>query len=123
MRGAFLSAEGYWIARQLIMSTISMKHVFVCIANRPPTAGSSCGARDSAGVIEKLQFALMEGGLMEKVRVNGCTCLGPCEDGVNLVVYPDAVFYAKVTPEDVPEIVEKHLAGGLPVERLVYTGH
>jgi len=104
------------------MSESIKKHVFVCIANRPPTAGASCGARGSGTVIEKLQMSLMESGLMNQVRINGCTCLGPCEDGVNLVVYPDAVFYAKVTPDDIPEIVEKHLAGGAPVERLVYTG-
>lgn len=104
------------------MSDTTMKHVFVCITNRPPAAGASCGATGSASVIEKMQFALMEGGLMDRVRINGCTCLGPCEDGVNLVVYPEGIFYAKVTPEDVPEIVEKHLVGGTPVERLVFTG-
>jgi (2Fe-2S) ferredoxin len=104
------------------MSTTLKKHVFVCIANRPPMAGASCGAKGSAAVIEKLQFALMEGGLIDRVRVNGCTCLGPCDDGPNFVVYPDGVFYARVTPEDVDEIVEKHLRGGEPVQRLVYKG-
>ena len=73
-------------------------------------------------MIEKLQSALMEGGLIDRVRVNGCTCLGPCDDGPNLVVYPEGVFYARVTPEDVDELVEKHLVGGEPVERLLYTG-
>jgi (2Fe-2S) ferredoxin len=104
------------------MTTELKKHVFVCIANRPPMAGASCGASGSAGVIEKLQFALMEGGLIENVRVNGCTCLGPCDDGPNMVVYPDGVFYARVTPEDVDDIVAQHLTGGEPVERLIYKG-
>ncbi len=96
------------------------KHVFVCIANRPPAAGASCGAVGSPQVMEKLQFALMENSLMEKVRINGTTCLGPCDAGVNVVVYPDAVFYTRVSPEDVDEIVKSHLIGGQPVERLIY---
>ena len=33
---------------------------------------------------------------------------------------PDNVWYAMVTPDDVPEIVQEHLIGGRPVQRLVY---
>lgn len=96
------------------------KHIFVCIANRPAAVGASCGAAGSPQVMEKLQFAIMEHSLMEKVRVNGTTCLGPCEQGVNLVIYPEGVFYTRVTPDDVDEIVKSHLVGGQPVERLIY---
>jgi (2Fe-2S) ferredoxin len=35
-----------------------------------------------------------------------------------VVVYPEGVWYGKVTPADVPEIMEKHIVGGQPVERL-----
>jgi (2Fe-2S) ferredoxin len=34
------------------------------------------------------------------------------------VVYPDAVWYGHVQPEDAEEIVREHLVGGRPVERL-----
>jgi (2Fe-2S) ferredoxin len=34
-------------------------------------------------------------------------------------VYPDGVWYAHVTPADVPEIIASHLKGGIPVARLV----
>jgi (2Fe-2S) ferredoxin len=101
------------------MPLIPEKHVFICIANRPPMAGASCGAVGSPQVMEQMQFALMENNLMDRVRVNGCTCLGPCDDGVNLVVYPEGVFYTKVSPDDVGEIVKEHFIGGKPVERLV----
>jgi (2Fe-2S) ferredoxin len=36
-----------------------------------------------------------------------------------MVVYPEGVWYGGVTPADVPEIVDRHLVGGAPVERLV----
>jgi (2Fe-2S) ferredoxin len=35
------------------------------------------------------------------------------------VVYPDAVWYGHVTPADVDEIIESHIMGGKPVQRLV----
>jgi (2Fe-2S) ferredoxin len=36
-----------------------------------------------------------------------------------LAVQPDNVWYAGVTPDDVPEICASHLEGGRPVERLL----
>ena len=36
-----------------------------------------------------------------------------------MVVYPDAVWYGRVTEADVDEIVEQHIIGGRPVERLL----
>ncbi|HON87832.1 MAG TPA: NADH-quinone oxidoreductase subunit NuoF, partial [Bacillota bacterium] len=38
------------------------------------------------------------------------------------VIYPGGVFYCKVTPEDVPEIVSEHLINGRVVHRLLYDG-
>jgi (2Fe-2S) ferredoxin len=35
-----------------------------------------------------------------------------------VVVYPDAVWYGNVKPEDAEEIVKEHLMAGKPVERL-----
>ena len=46
-------------------------------------------------------------------------CLGPCALGATVLIYPDAVLYGRVTPNDVPEIVERHLLAGSPVARLV----
>jgi hypothetical protein len=37
-----------------------------------------------------------------------------------VVVYPEGVWYAAVTPADAGEIMESHLLGGTPVERLRY---
>ena len=42
----------------------------------------------------------------------------PASKGPTIVVYPEAVWYVGVTPADVPEIVEQHMSGGRPVERL-----
>ena len=59
-----------------------------------------------------------EAGLGGKVRINKSGCLDQCEHGPTVVVYPEAVWYGGVKPEDAEEIVREHLVGGRPVERL-----
>ena len=57
-------------------------------------------------------------GLGGKVRINKSGCLDQCEHGPTVVVYPEAVWYGGVKPENAAEIVQEHLVGGRPVERL-----
>jgi (2Fe-2S) ferredoxin len=74
---------------------------------------------DGKGVLLPLfQAAAKDAGLKGKVRINKAGCLDQCEHGPTVVVYPDAVWYGFVTPEDVNEIVQQHLVEGKPVERL-----
>lgn len=46
-------------------------------------------------------------------------CLRICTDGPWLVVYPDGVWYAQVTPERFDRIRREHLEGGVPVAEWV----
>lgn len=55
----------------------------------------------------------------EKVAITYSGCLGPCEQGSNVLVYPEGVLYRGVTPADVDEIFTSHLEGGTPVARLL----
>jgi (2Fe-2S) ferredoxin len=52
------------------------------------------------------------------VRANKSGCLDQCELGPTVVVYPEAVWYGHVQPEDVDEIIDSHIVNGQPVERL-----
>ena len=52
-------------------------------------------------------------------KLTSCGCLGECEGGAVVLVYPDGTLYGHVTPDDVPEIVDRHLLTGRPVDRLV----
>lgn len=69
-------------------------------------------------VLASLRESLREFGLAEEVRVVETGTLGVSGQGVVLAVYPDGIFYGRVKPEDVREIVEVHLLKGRPVERL-----
>ena len=96
-----------------------LRHLFVCTNERgPDDPRGSCTARGSAEVLEALKEKAHAAGLKRIVRVNRAGCLDQCSHGVTVVVYPEAVWYGGVTPEDVDEIVERHLVGGEPVQRL-----
>jgi (2Fe-2S) ferredoxin len=96
------------------------RHFFVCENERPAGGKPSCGARGSAGLLTALQEGLgAHPELWGKVAVTPSGCLGPCFEGPTIVVYPEAVWYVGVQLADVPEIVELHMARGVPVARLV----
>jgi (2Fe-2S) ferredoxin len=52
------------------------------------------------------------------VRLTLTSCLGPCDNGPNVLVYPEGVLYGHVTLGDVAPIIEQHLVEGKPVQRL-----
>ena len=59
-------------------------------------------------------------GVAGKVLLKTTGCHGLCSHGVRVLIRPQEISYQKVTPEDVPEIVETTLVNGGLVERLVY---
>src|SRR5436190_18552780 len=97
-----------------------LRHVFICQNERAPDDPRGCClAKGSAEVREAFKRELKSRNLARTIRANNAGCLDACEHGVSVVVYPEGVWYGRVTPADVPEIVESHLVGGKPVERLV----
>ena len=96
------------------------KHIFICGNLRPPGHPRGCCDPEQKGELQKVfKEKLAERGLRGKVRANKSGCLDQCEHGPNMVVYPDAVWYGRVTVADIDEIIESHIVGGKPVERLV----
>ncbi len=94
-------------------------HVFVCCNSRPADAPRpSCTQDGKSDLHTQLQQLAKAAGLAGKVRINKSGCLDQCEHGPMVVVYPEAVWYGNVQPEDAAAIVEEHLIGGHPVERL-----
>jgi (2Fe-2S) ferredoxin len=99
-----------------VTGQIFERHVFVC------TSGDWCPAEDGdgLGVHRRFKQLVAQAGLHGRVRVNQSGCLDQCGYGPMVVVYPDAVWYHGVQVDDVEEIVQEHLLGGRPVERLRY---
>jgi (2Fe-2S) ferredoxin len=86
-------------------------HVLFC-------GGGDCKKRGSKDVRKALKNELRGRGMIGDVRVDSVDCLGLCRHGPNAVVYPGGTWYFGLREEDVPEVVERHLEGGEPVERL-----
>lgn len=96
------------------------RHVFVCTNRRAEgDPKGSCAARGGDAVKDALKAEVHARGLKGRVRANAAGCLDQCAHGCALVVYPEQAWYGKVTVEDVKEIVDKHLIGGVLVERLL----
>ena len=95
------------------------KHLFICCNRRE--AGHPRGSCDPTGgeALQKaFKAAIAQRGL-KRVRANKSGCLDQCEKGPSVVVYPDNVWYGKVTEADVDEIIDSHIIGGTPVQRLL----
>lgn len=96
-------------------------HFFVCTNRRGEMAPKpSCAPNGSEEVLFALREEREKRGLSAEIYITGCGCLGPCpQQGATIVVYPDGVWYRGVTSDDVAEIVDSHMVGGRPVERLL----
>ena len=97
------------------------KHIFICTNQRPEGNPRGCCNPSGEGELQRVFKAkLSERGIPNsRVRANKAGCLDQCEIGPTVVVYPEAVWYGHVTPADVDEIIDSHIVGGKPVERLV----
>ncbi|MCB1887106.1 MAG: (2Fe-2S) ferredoxin domain-containing protein [Rhodocyclaceae bacterium] len=96
------------------------KHVLVCVQSRPPGhPRGSCGEKGCAQVYQRFMDEFQARNLWADCLLTNTGCLGPCSDGPTVLVYPDSVMYNGVGPDDVAELIETHLIGGQPVERLL----
>ncbi|MBE6765677.1 MAG: NADH-quinone oxidoreductase subunit NuoF [Ruminococcaceae bacterium] len=82
--------------------------------------GTGCTSSNSPAVIEAMKAEIAKQGLEKEVCVVQTGCFGLCANGPVVVVYPEGSFYAGVTVDDVPEIVEEHLLKGRIVKRLLH---
>ena len=94
-------------------------HLFVCTQQKPEGV-SSCPSKGSFAVLEELDREIQARGLNSNVQLTTCGCMGLCDEGPIMIVYPAGVWYRRVQPSDVSEIVGKHLLDGKPVDRLIW---
>ena len=92
-------------------------HIFVCTQEKPEGV-PCCPTSGSMSVLGALHRELGAQELSGDVQVSSCGCLGLCDEGPIMVAYPEGVWYRKLKPEDVPEIVSSHLRDGKVVSRL-----
>lgn len=84
-------------------------------------SGSACQSSGALAVKEALVERITQHGLTEEVQIVETGCMGPCVLGPILLVYPEGVYYVRVKPADVGEIVSEHFLKGRPVRRLLWS--
>ena len=94
-------------------------HVFICTNQRE--AGESCC--NNLGGSEMFAYAKDRIASLKKsgpgnIRINKAGCLGRCDQGPVMVVYPQETWYSFIDQSDVDEIIDEHLLNGRIVERL-----
>lgn len=87
-------------------------HVLVC-------TGSNCSVKSCQSITKALRRELSRLNLEQEVRLVETGCLGLCEKGPALVVYPEGVMYVHLTDLDITEVAEEHLLKGRLVPRLL----
>ncbi len=83
-------------------------------------AGTACHASGRVALREAVVAALADRGLAETVKVVETGCHGFCEVGPIVVVRPQGLFYPRLKPKDIEEIIETSVVGDGVVERLLY---
>jgi (2Fe-2S) ferredoxin len=94
-------------------------HIFVCTNQRSGTEKPSCGEQHGLELVGEFKKQLKEINVNLKTRANKSGCLGICDFGPTVAIYPEGTFYVGVQKADVREIVESHLVNKKPVERLL----
>ncbi len=88
-------------------------HALIC-------AGAQCIAAGGNGFEDALKDELKKHELLKEVNIIETGCMGSCQLGPLMAVYPEGVIYTKLKPEDAKEIVEEHFLKGRAVKRLMW---
>ncbi len=92
-------------------------HAFACTQEKPEGV-PCCSAAGAFRVLDALHRELGAAGLADDVQVSSCGCLGLCDSGPVMIVYPEGTWYTKLGPSETSEIVRSHFKEGKKVARL-----
>jgi len=94
-------------------------HVFFC-CNQRADGESCCNNLGASAMQAHAKDRIGALGLKGAggVRINKAGCLGRCDEGPVLVVYPEETWYTYLDQSDIDEIIDRHLVNGEVVERL-----
>ncbi len=94
------------------------KHIFFC-TNVRENGESCCGTHNAQAMRDYTKKICKNKNLDACVRVNQAGCLGRCEHGPVIVIYPEATWYTYMDEEDIDEIIEHSLLNDKIVNRLL----
>jgi NADH-quinone oxidoreductase subunit F len=112
-----LSSEQLEKQREKLRASVNpdLPTVLICF-------GTGCQANGARDVATAFTDEIKKLGIAINVELGFKTtgCHGYCENGPLVVLRPQGILYLRVTPKDVPEIVEKSVKQGVVIDRLIY---
>jgi NADH:ubiquinone oxidoreductase subunit F (NADH-binding)/(2Fe-2S) ferredoxin/NAD-dependent dihydropyrimidine dehydrogenase PreA subunit len=87
-------------------------HILVC-------QDPECVHRGSREILASLKSELEVQGLTGEVQVLETSRIGGCDQGPEIMVYPEGAHYGNLTADDIPFIVEEHLLKGRIAEKFL----
>ncbi len=97
-------------------------HLLLCAT---PSKESCCNAKEGIKSWEQLKTTLAELNLQDPQRPEGIIlrskvdCLRVCSQGPILLIWPDGIWYQKVSPKLIKLIVKQHIIGGQPIDEFI----
>ena len=104
-------------------SALVSHHLLLCAT---ATKAKCCDPAIGAQTWAELKNIVRELNLEDTERPEGIVlrskadCLRVCERGPILLVWPDGIWYADVSPDRVKRIIEQHIIGQQPVEEWIF---
>ncbi|MEI6021148.1 MAG: (2Fe-2S) ferredoxin domain-containing protein [Bacteroidota bacterium] len=94
-------------------------HLFICTNQRSDSKKLSCGESHGLELVTEFKKQIKDLKVNLKIRANRSGCLGICDFGPTVAIYPEGTFYVGVKKEDVKEIIESHIIHKTKVQRLL----
>lgn len=82
--------------------------------------GTGCISGGAQAILPALEREIARQRLNVSVRIKPTGCHGFCQRGPLVVIESEGTFYTKVTPADIPDVVQSLKPGASPVARLLY---
>lgn len=92
------------------------KHILVC-SKKKADGNPCCHARGGLELADMIRAELYKKGLENDFPVTSTGCLGVCESGPVVIVYPDAIWYPRFQKDEVERLIFEHLTGDKPMKR------
>ena len=87
-------------------STPYLCHILICTNCRMDDR-KSCAEGDSHKIRKELKKGVEKRGWKGRVRVSQSGCLGVCDEGPNVIIYPQEIWFSKVSLTDLDDILTK----------------
>ena len=105
------------------MSLQVSHHLLLCAT---ASKASCCRPEDGIKSWEKLKETLCELNLEDPSRPEGIVlrskvdCLRICKNGPILLIWPDGIWYKKVSPSLIELIIKQHIINGQPITDFIF---